>query len=77
MNRPSTSSVTRSQSVKPPVAAAMGILAGCAATLIGVATQLSPDVILMRAIVAGSVTFVLTAFLVMWWRYVTPHKEEE
>ncbi|WP_437192246.1 hypothetical protein [Planctomicrobium sp. SH527] len=77
MTRPSTRTVTRSHPARPPVAAAMGILAGCAATLIGVATQLSPEVILVRAVVAGGVTFVLAALLVAWWRCVTPHVEEE
>lgn len=51
----------RQRNTARPWGKASGLLAACFATLIGVACRLEPDVILMRAVVAGVAVGLLTA----------------
>ncbi|HWL09039.1 MAG TPA: hypothetical protein VNQ76_11560 [Planctomicrobium sp.] len=73
---PKTRSTTPAKQ-DPPIASAVGLLAACAVTLIGVAGDLSPEVILLRAIIAGSVSFALAGVMMTYWKAVSPKHEEE
>jgi len=61
----------------PPLPGALGLLSACAVTLIGVTGGLSPEIILMRSMIAGSVAFLLTAMMLMYWKAVSPSQEED
>ncbi|SFI36804.1 hypothetical protein [Planctomicrobium piriforme] len=58
-------------------AAALGLLAGCAVTLLGVAGSLSPEIILFRACVASAVAFMVAVVVLAYWKSVTPRREED
>ncbi len=71
------SSPSRSQQPSFPIAGAFGLLVACGVTLIGVVGNLSPEVILLRAVIAGSMAFGIAAGLVTYWKAVSPQREEE
>ena len=67
---PSTSSQTPSPT--PSWVAASGLLTGCAVTLIGVLMQLSPERILLRAVLGGTAMAIVTSVAMIGWKLVSP-----
>jgi len=56
---------------------AAGVLAGCGVTLAGVALNLPPLTILLRAIVGGGIVAIMVSALAMGCQMMAPPKEEE
>ncbi|WP_437204143.1 hypothetical protein [Planctomicrobium sp. SH664] len=60
-----------------PWASAAGILAGCLVTLTGVAMNLEPETILVRALIGSLLMGVFSLTLLLTWRVITPQADED
>lgn len=66
----------RTGSEHPSWGAALGLLAGCGITLIGVALNLPPDVILLRALLGGCIIGSVVSVVAASWRLVATSEED-
>lgn len=56
--------------------AASGLLAGCAITLVGVGLQLSPELILVRAVIGGALMAAIAASISAGWKILQLSDED-
>jgi len=56
---------------------AIGLLAGCAATLAGIVMNLPPNTILFRSVVSGCIVGTIATLVAFGWQLVTPPQEED
>jgi hypothetical protein len=61
----------------PTWALALGLLAWCAITLIGVALQLPPEVIVLRALVGSVAVAVVAVAMTLGWNLMSPEDEND
>ncbi|WP_437187509.1 hypothetical protein SH668x_000906 [Planctomicrobium sp. SH668] len=55
----------------------IGLLAGSSATLLGVLMNLSPEMILLRSVVAGVVATLIASLFSIGWKLVSPASDDE
>lgn len=60
----------------PSWGAALGLLAGCGITLIGVALNLPPDVILLRALLGGCIIGGVVSVIAASWRLAATSEDD-